>query len=97
MTRSELALLSQAHAVALTAMVAPETRAVPVAAAFALVDAAEREFPAFEPHCTRFVTRLRECHGILSQVAAAGRDLRDTVARAMVFVPPDAHRVDIHG
>jgi hypothetical protein len=33
MTRAELALLSQAHAVAMTAMVAPETREVPLTAA----------------------------------------------------------------
>jgi hypothetical protein len=97
MTRSELNLLSQAHAVALTAMVAPETRAVPMAACFALREAAVVDFPGFVPVCTRFVENLRASHGELSKVSAAGRALRDQVAAAMVFVPHDSQRVDIHG
>lgn len=97
MTRSELAFLSQAHAVALTAMVAPETRDVPMAAAYALREAAALDMPDFVPSCTRFVEHLRASHGVLGPVAAAGRALRDDVTRAMVFVPRDAARVDIHG
>lgn len=97
MTRTELALLSQAHAVALTAMVAPETRAVPMAAAYALRDATVAEFPDFRVVCAAFCEALRHSHGRLGEVAIAGRALRDAVARFMVFVPVDASRVDIHG
>lgn len=97
MTRAELQFLSQAHAVALLAMVAPETRAVPLAAAFALREAAAQDLPEFVPVCTRFVEHLRASRGILAPVAAAGRALRDDVSRAMAFVPRDAGRVDIHG
>jgi len=97
MTRAELAVLSQAHAVAMTAMVAPETRAVPMAAAFALCEAAASEFPGFGVTCTRFCEDLRSSHGRLAEVAVAGRTLRDAVTRAMVFVPVDAGRVDVHG
>jgi hypothetical protein len=97
MTRSELRLLSDAHAVALAAMVAPETRAVPMAACFALREAAAVDFPGFVPVCIRFVEALRDSHGELGRVAVAGRSLRDAVARAMVFVPHDSQRVDIHG
>jgi hypothetical protein len=97
MTRSELRLLSEAHAVALVAMVAPETRKVPMAACFALREAAEVDFPDFVPVCIRFCNNLRHSHGELSRVAAAGRTLRDKVAEAMVFVPHDIHRADLHG
>lgn len=97
MTRSELAFLSQAHAVAMSAMVAPETRAVPMAAAFALREVAASEFPGFRFTCNRFCEALSASHGKLVEVAMAGRTLRDAVTKAMVFVPVDAGRVDIHG
>lgn len=97
MTRSELALLSQAHAVAYAAMAAGETRDVPMAAAFALREAASVEFPGFVPACTRFLEHLRASHGVLAPVVAAGRVLRDAVTAAMVFVPADIARVDVHG
>ena len=97
MTRSELRLLSHAHAVALTAMVAPETRAVPMAAAFALQEAAIYDLPSFLPACTRFIHDLRGSHGRLEEVALAGRHLRASVTELMAFVPVDADRVDIHG
>ena len=97
MTRSELALLSHAHAVALTAMVAPESRIAPVAAAFALHEAAANDLPSFAPACARFVEDIRASHGRLDQVRRAGVALRDAVSRAMAFVPHDQHRVDIHG
>lgn len=95
MTRSELALLSQAHAVALTAMVAPETRVIPLPAARAL----HRSFAetSFAPECARFTAQLAMAHGDLGLVASAGRVMRDAVAQRMAFVPVDAHRVDIHG
>lgn len=89
MTRGQLAILSDAHAVAYAAMVAGETRAVPMAAAFALRAAASVEFPDFVPVCTRFVEHLRASHGVLPPVVAAGRVLRDEVCRAMAFVPAD--------
>lgn len=95
MTRAELARLSQAHAVALTAMVAPETGAVPLPAARALHRRVAGT--AFEPECARFTAQLVMAHGDLALVASAGRLMRDAVARAMAYVPPDAHRVDIHG
>jgi hypothetical protein len=97
MTRSELQVLSEAFAVAMVAMVARETRTVPMTAAFALREAAARDFPDFVPVCTRFAEQLRASHGLLDPVAAAGQALRDEVARAMTFVPRDADRVDIHG
>lgn len=98
MTRSELAFLSQAHAVALTAIVAPETGTpAPMAAAFALREAAEAELPGLAPDCTRFVESLRASRGRLAEVAIAGRHLRTAVLQAMAFVPVDAGRVDIHG
>ena len=97
MTRRQLALLSQAQAVAYSAMAAGETRAVPMAAAFALREAAAVEFPEFAPICSRFLEHLRASHGILSPVVAAGRALRDAVCEAMVFVPVDHARVDVHG
>jgi hypothetical protein len=95
MTRAELASLSQAHAVALTAMVAPETKAVPLPAARAL----HRQMvgTALEPECARFTAQLTMAHGDLALVASAGRVMRDAVAQRMAYVPPDAHRVDIHG
>jgi hypothetical protein len=96
MTRSELQILSQAHAVALTAMVAQETRAVPMAAAFALRQACS-DLPALLPAADRFVADLRSSHGHLQEVAVAGRFLRTSVSELMAFVPVDADRVDIHG
>lgn len=97
MTRSELRLLSEAHAVALTAMVAQETRDVPMAAAFALHHAALADMPALLPATDRFLLNLRESHGRLEDVALAGRYLRTSVTELMAFVPVDAARVDIHG
>jgi len=97
MTRSELQLLSNAHAVAYAALAAQETRAVPMAAAFALREAAEFDLPEFAPDCTRFVEDLRGSHGRLDEVALAGRRCRDAVTVAMAFVPRDIGRVDIHG
>lgn len=97
MTRSELAILSQAHAVAYAAMAAHEICDVPMAAAWALHEAATVEFPDFAPRCWVFVDALRESHGVLSAVEVAGRHLRDSVSRAMAFVPRDLHRVDLHG
>lgn len=97
MTRAELALLSQAHAVAMTAMVAPESRVSPVAAAFALHEAVAADLPSFAPAAQRFVEDIRASHGRLDQVKRAGLLLRDAVSRAMAFVPHDAARVDIHG
>lgn len=95
MTRAELALLSQAHAVAMTAMVAPETRAVPLTAARVL----HRELRdhRLAEACARFTAHLVSAHGDLNRVSAAGRALRDRVAEAMAYVPPDIDRVDIHG
>ncbi len=98
MTRSELRILSDAHAVALAAMVAPETGTpAPMAAAFALHEAAAQELPEFAPDCSRFVESLRASRGRLAEVALAGRHLRTAVLHAMAFVPADRHRVDIHG
>jgi hypothetical protein len=97
MTRSELQILSQAHAVALTAMVAQETRAVPMAAAFALSSAAAADMPPLLPAIARFIDVLRASHGRLEEVALAGRTLRTSVSELMAFVPVDADRVDIHG
>jgi hypothetical protein len=95
MTRQRLALLSQAHAVALTAMVAPETRAVPLPAARALHRQARGT--TFADTCARFTAQLHMAHGDLALVASAGRVMRDAVAQAMAYTPPDADRVDIHG
>ena len=95
MTRADLALLSQAHAVAMTAMVAPETRAIPVQAARVLHRAAA-DGPLAEV-CAAFTAQLYMAHGDLVLVASAGRVMRDAVARAMAYAPPDATRVDIHG
>jgi hypothetical protein len=97
MTRNELQVLSQAHAVALTAMVAPETRAVPMAAAFALRQAAREDMPQLRRAAEQFTEALRDSHGRLEEVALAGRHLRATVSQLMAFVPVDAGRVDIHG
>jgi hypothetical protein len=97
MTRAELQFLSQAHAVALSAMVAPETRAVPMAAAVALAAYAPQDMPALMPACDRFLSDLRDCRGRLPEVAVAGRFLRTSVTEALAFVPRDLHRVDIHG
>lgn len=97
MTRSELQLLSAAHAVAYAALAAQETRAVPMAAAFALREAAAVDLPTFAPDCSRFVEALRGSHGRLEDVALAGRRFRDAVTSAMAFRPVDAARVDIHG
>jgi hypothetical protein len=97
MTRSELAFLSQAHAVALTAMVAPETKAVPMAAAYALREAALSDVPGLLCAADRFIADLRASHGRLDHVRRAGVILRQAVTEAMAFVPVDADRVDIHG
>lgn len=95
MTRAELALLSQAHAVAMTAMVAPETRTIPLTAARVLHHQL-RDHRLAEA-CARFTAHLISAHGDLDKVAAAGRAMRDSVAEALAYVPPDIHRVDIHG
>lgn len=97
MTRVELAFLSNAHAVALSAMVAEETRAVPFAAARVLVESAAVEMPELARPCAAFHARLQSSHGRLRDVADAGRALRDAVAGAMAFRPVDAQRVDLHG
>ena len=97
MTRSELAVLSQAHAVALTAIAVHELRQVPFSAAFALRELAAEDMPSFLRPCHKFREALRESHGRFDPVVAAGRELRDAVARAMAFVPHDINRVDIHG
>lgn len=96
MTRSDLALLSQAHAVALNAMVAPETRPALLSAAEALTASAAARLPDFAGACGQFHSRLRQSR-MPDQISAAGRDLRDAVTRAMAFRPVDANRVDIHG
>lgn len=97
MTRAELALLSQAHAVAYMAMSYAETGKMPIGAARALEEAALAEMPGFAVPCTVFAQRLHQGRHHFEDVVQAGRELRDAVARAMAFVPPDAHRVDIHG
>lgn len=97
MTRAELQLLSEANAVAHQAMVVHETGKVPLGAAEMLEKAALVEMPAFAVPCTVFRQRLRFGRHDFVNVIAAGRDLRNAVARAMAYVPPDAHRVDIHG
>lgn len=97
MARGELALLSQANAVAYQAMVVHETGKVPLGAAEALETAALAEMPGFAVPCTVFLQRLRFGRHDFLNVADAGRDLRNAVSRAMAYVPPDANRVDIHG
>lgn len=97
MTRAELALLSQAHAVAYMAMAHVETGKLPIAAAKALEEAALAEMPDFAVPCTIFAQRLHQGRHNLAEVVEAGRDLRNAVAQKMAYVPPDAHRVDIHG
>jgi hypothetical protein len=97
MTRSELALLSQAHAVALTAMVAEGAAQVPLGAAEALEAAALQDMPGFAVPCTLFLQRLRFGRHSAPMVIHAGREFRDAVVQAMAFVPVDAARVDIHG
>ena len=97
MTRTEICVLSQAHAVALSAMAASETRRVPMAAALALQDMAAARMPEFAAPCARFVASLRLSHGRFPPVYEAGRALRAAVCAAMAFVPCDAKRVDIHG
>lgn len=97
MNPRDLALLSQAHAVAMTAMVAPETRSVPLDDSRDLLDAATLCLPDFAPTCARFVDALRDSRGHLDRVSAAGRALRDAVSSRLAFVPCDAGRVDIHG
>lgn len=97
MTRAELQLLSQAHAVAYMAMACVETGRVPVGAAEALAASALEDMPGFAVRCTVFLQRVRGGRHNFPGVVDAGRDLRNEVARAMAFVPPDAARVDIHG
>ncbi len=97
MTRFDLSVLSQAHSVALTAMVAPETKAIPIAAARELHRRVEEAQVPLSDECARFTAQLHMAHGDLSLVASAGRLLRDAVARQMAYTPPDAGRVDIHG
>lgn len=97
MTRSELALLSQAHAVAYMAMSYVETGKMPIGAAKALEAAALVEMPGFVVPCTVFAQRLHLGRYNSDDVVQAGREFRDDVARAMAYVPPDADRVDIHG
>lgn len=97
MTRAELALLSQAHAVAYMAMAHVETGKLPIGAAKALEEAALAEMPGFAVPCTIFAQRLHQGRHNMEDVVQAGRELRNAVAKAMAYVPPDAHRVDIHG
>lgn len=97
MTRFDLAVLSQAHAVALTAMIAPETKAVPLQAARELHRRVVEAKVELDDECARFTAQLHMAHGDLGLVASAGRIMRDAVARAMAYTPPDADRVDIHG
>lgn len=97
MTRADLALLSQANAVALAAIVAPETKAIPLPAARELHRRADARALPFAAACARFTAQLHMAHGDLALVASAGRVLRDAVAQAMAYAPPDASRVDIHG
>ena len=97
MTRSELQVLSRAHAVAYAALAAQETRAVPMAEALALRAAAAADLPDFVPVCGLFIQALRDCHGKLDRVVLAGRNFRDAVICALSFRPVDAARVDIHG
>lgn len=97
MTRSELAFLSQAHAVAHTAMTAEGADKVPLSAAEALEAAALADMPGMAVPCTLFVQRLRAGRHVPPMVVHAGRELRDAVVHAMAFVPVDAARVDIHG
>jgi hypothetical protein len=97
MTRSELAFLSHAHAVAYTAMAAETPDTVPVGAAEALEAAALAEMPSMAVPCTIFLQRLRFGRHTPPMVVHAGRELRDAVVHAMAFVPVDAERVDIHG
>ncbi len=97
MTRFDLSILSQAHAVAMTAMIAPETSAIPFKAARELHRQADEKRLDFAQDCARFTAQLAMAHGDLALVASAGRVLRDAVALAMSYTPPDAGRVDIHG
>lgn len=97
MTRPELALLSEAHAVAYVAMAAYETGRVPVDAAEALVKAARAEMPGFVEPCEVFLGQIRTWRHHTQNVVSARKVLRDQVARAMAFRPVDAERVDIHG
>jgi hypothetical protein len=97
MTRSDLALLSQAHAVAYMALAYAETGKLPMGAARALEAAALDEMPGFAVPCTLFAQRLHQGRHSIGEVVEAGRALRDAVARAMAYQPPDKHRVDIHG
>lgn len=97
MTRAELALLSQAHAVAYMAMAYAETGKLPIGAARALEEAALVDMPGFAVPCTVFFQRLNQGGRSADEVVRAGREFRDAVARQMACVPPDAHRVDIHG
>lgn len=97
MTRSELQFLSQAHAVALTAMTVNAPSEVPLGAAAALEAAALEDMPGLAVPCTLFLQRLRFGRHCAPMVIHAGRELRDAVVHAMAFVPVDADRVDIHG
>jgi hypothetical protein len=97
MTRADLALLSDAHAVALTAIVAPVTRVIPLEAARELHRRADARGLPFAAACARFTAQLHMAHGDLALVASAGRVLLDAVVEAMADAPPDASRGDIHG
>jgi hypothetical protein len=97
MTRSELRFLSEANAVAMTAMTVNSAIEVPLGAAAALEAAALQDMPALAVPCTLFLQRLRAGRYSPPMVIHAGRDLRDAVVQAMAFVPVDAARVDIHG
>ncbi len=105
MNRLELSILSQAHAVAMTAMVAEETGHVPVHSAYQLcyivfddgADIDRPDWPAFQTACRRFLIVMQQGRSDLGWIARAGREMRDAVARAMAFVPVDINRVDIHG
>jgi hypothetical protein len=97
MTRSELRVLSEVHAMAMAAMVAPQTQSFPMDEALRLLDRAAVDRPGLAPDCHRFVEALRDSRGAFPEVALAGRALRDATLRALAFVPVDLARVDIHG
>lgn len=98
-TRDDLALLSAAHAVAMSAIAAPETGHVPDQAAMRLAEISVgfASDAAFPDTCRLFALRLREHRRSLRDIAAIGRLMRDEVCRAMAFQPVDLARVDIHG
>lgn len=97
MTRAELRIISRCHAVALAALVAPQTGRVPLDAAAALAADALAVLPPLAGDCARFHADLRAAHGDAARVQAAGTVFREAVCGALAFRPVDAGRVDIHG